>query len=67
MKAYIEVIESAHQASDRWLKLAKKRMKKLEIKNHAQFLFNLRYPTKAMVSMNDYLIQYFRNAGFNFI
>ncbi|MFX1455241.1 MAG: nitroreductase family protein [Promethearchaeota archaeon] len=67
LKAYIEVIESAHQASDRWLKLAKKRMKKLEIKNHAQFLFNLRYPTKAMVSMNDYLIQYFRNAGFNFI
>lgn len=67
LKAYIEVIESAHQASDRWLKLAKRRMKKLEIKNHAQFLFNLRYPTKSMVSMNDYLIQYFRNAGFNFI
>lgn len=67
LKAYIEVIESAKQGSDRWLKLAKRRMKKLGIKNHAQFLFNLRYPTEAMVSMNEQIIQFFRKAGFNFI
>jgi len=67
MKAYIEVIESTKQESDRWLKLAKRRMKKLKIKNHAQFLFNLRYPTKAMVNMNKDQIQAFRNAGFNFL
>ena len=66
MKAYIEVIESAKQESDRWLKLAKRRMKKLGIKNHAQFLFNLRYPTKVMVNMNDDQKQSFRRAGFNF-
>jgi len=66
MKAYIEVIEASKQQSDRWQKLAKKRLKRLEITNHAQFLFKLRYPTDAMVSMNEKLIQSFRNAGFNF-
>lgn len=66
MKAYIEVIESSKQQGDRWLKLAKKRVKRLDIKNHAQFLFKLRYPSKAMVSMNKELIKSFRNAGFNF-
>jgi nitroreductase len=67
LKAYIEVIESAKQDSNRWLKLAKRRMKKLGIKNHAQFLFNLRYPTEAMVSMNEQIIQNIRKAGFSFI
>jgi nitroreductase len=66
MKAYIEVMESSKQQADRWLKLAKKRVKRLNIKNHAQFLFNLRYPAKAMVSLNEDQIQAFRNAGFNF-
>lgn len=67
MKAYIEVIEAAKLQSDRWLKLAKRRMKKLGIKNHAQFLFRLRYPTEAMVNMNEDIIQSFKRAGFNFI
>ena len=66
MKAYIEVIEATKQEGDRWLKLAKRRMKKLGIKNHAQFLFNLRYPSKAMVSMNKDQIQSLKRAGFNF-
>ena len=67
MKAYIEVMESSKQEADRWLKLAKKRVKRLGIKNHAQFLFKLRYPAKAMVSLNDDQIQAFKNAGFNFL
>ena len=66
MKAYIEVIEATKQEGDRWLKLAKRRMKKLGIKNHAQFLFNLRYPSKTMVSMNKDQIQSLKRAGFNF-
>ena len=66
MKAYIEVIEASKQQGDRWLKLAKKRLKRLEITNHAQFLFKLRYPTKAMVGMNEKLSKSFKNAGFNF-
>jgi len=66
MKAYIEVIESSKQEGDRWLKLAKKRVKRLGIKNHAQFLFNLRYPAKAMVSLNKEIYKAFKNAGFRF-
>ncbi|MFX1425669.1 MAG: nitroreductase family protein [Promethearchaeota archaeon] len=66
MKAYIEVIESSKQEGNRWLKLAKKRIKRLDIKNHAQFLFKLRYPTEAMVNLNTHLIVSFKNAGFNF-
>jgi nitroreductase len=66
MKTYIEVIEASKQQSDRWLKLAIKRLKRLETANHAQFLFKLRYPTKAMVKMNEKLTQSFRNAGFIF-
>ena len=66
MKAYIEVIESSKQQGDRWIKLAKKRLKRLGIKNHAQFLFKLRYPAEAMVSMNKELIRSFRNAGYDF-
>ncbi|GAH44269.1 unnamed protein product, partial [marine sediment metagenome] len=65
-KAYIEVIEASKQQGDSWLKLAKKRLKRLEITNHAQFLFKLRYPTKAMVGMNEKLTKSFKNAGFNF-
>ncbi|MHA2008741.1 MAG: nitroreductase family protein [Promethearchaeota archaeon] len=66
-RAYIEVMEAKKQEEDRWLKLAKKRVSRLKIRNHAQFLFNLRYPSKAMVSMNKDQIQAFRKAGFNFI
>lgn len=65
LRAYIEVIEANKQNGDRWLKLAKKRLKRLKITNHAQFLFKLRYPTKAMVSMNERIIQSFRKTGFN--
>lgn len=64
-KAYIEVIEANKQYKHRWIKLVKKRMKTLEIKNHAQFLFKLRYPSKAMVELNEKQIQEFKNAGFN--
>ena len=67
MKAYIEVIEAKKQQNDRWLKLVKKRVSRLGIKNHAQFLFNLRYPSKAMVNMNEEQIQAFKRTVFNFI
>ena len=65
-KAYIEVLEANKQGSGYWMKLVKKRMKKLDIQNHAQFLFKLRYPSKAMVAQNDSLFQQMRNAGYEF-
>ena len=65
-KAYIEVLEANKQGSGYWLKLVKKRIKKLNIQNHAQFLFKLRYPSQAMVDQNNSLFQQMRNAGFEF-
>jgi nitroreductase len=65
MKAYIEVIEASKQGS-RWLDLTKKRVKRFGIQNHAQFLFELRYPTEAMVKFNNEQIQAFKRAGYNF-
>ena len=66
MKAYIEVIEASKQEGNNWLNLSKKRVKRLGIKNHAQFLFQLRYPAEAMVKFNDEQIQAFKRAGFDF-
>jgi len=65
-KAYIEVLEASKQQAGNWMELVKKRMKKLKIENHAQFLFKLRYPSKAMVKSNKPQIEELRNAGFDF-
>ncbi len=65
-KAYIEVLEANSQESGNWLKLVKKRIKSLEIQNHAQFLFKLRYPTEAMVKQSELIFEQMRNAGFKF-
>jgi hypothetical protein len=67
MKAYIEVIEASKQEGNKWLNLSKKRVKRLGIKNHAQFLFQLRYPAEAMVKFNGEQIQAFKRAGFDFL
>ncbi|MHA2393237.1 MAG: nitroreductase family protein [Promethearchaeota archaeon] len=67
LKAYIEVLEANEQGHGIWLKLAKKRISRLKIKNHAQFLFKLRYPTEAMVSLNEEQINAFKRAGFDFL
>jgi nitroreductase len=65
-KAYIEIIEADKQQTNRWMKLVKKRMKNLGIKNHAQFLFKLRYPSDSMVKMNKLQFKLFKEAGFEF-
>jgi hypothetical protein len=41
-------------------------MTRLEIRNHAQFLFNLRYPADIMLLLNQDLIESLKNAGFDF-
>lgn len=65
-KAYIEVLEAGKQQAGNWMKLVKKRIKRLKIENHAQFLFKLRYPSKAMIKSNQPQIEELRNAGFDF-
>ena len=65
-KAYIEVVEADKQQEQSWIEQAKKEMKKIEIKNNAQFLFKLRYPSEAMIKLNEKIINSIKNAGFNF-
>jgi hypothetical protein len=65
-RAYVEVVEADRQQDLGWLEDAKERMKKLDIKSNAEFLFNLRYPQRLMVGMNSRLIASLRKAGFDF-
>ena len=66
-KAFIETVEADKQGGEGWTEWAVEQMTKLEIRNNAQFLFNLRYPTDIMVQMNKHLIDSFNNAGFDFL
>lgn len=65
-KAFIETIEADKQGGEGWTEWAVEQMKKMEIRNDAQFLFNLRYPSHLMVQMNAELIASFKRAGFDF-
>lgn len=66
-KAFIEAVEADKQQSQSWVERVKEKMKKLEIRNNAQFLFKLRYPPEVMAKMNENLISAFKNAGFDFL
>jgi len=65
-RAYIESVERNRQDGPGWVEDAKERMKKLDIKSNAEFLFNLRYPQRLMVGMNSRLTSALRKAGFDF-
>jgi FMN reductase [NAD(P)H] len=65
-RAYVEVIEADRQDDFGWTERALKRMKKLDVKSNAEFLFNLRYPQRLMVGMNSRLIGAMKRAGFEF-
>ena len=67
-RIYVEAVEAGKQEKPEWAdpEWIKKEMKKLNIKNTAQFLFKFRYPSEEMVKMNENLIRAFKNAGFDF-
>ena len=65
-KAFIEVVEADKQHDKNWVEQAKEEMKKLEIKNNAEFLFKVRYPAEAMLKLNETIINSIKNAGFDF-
>jgi len=60
----VEALEADKQDTPKYIERVKKEMKRLEIRNNAQFLFKLRYPARVMVRLNQRLAQSFRNAGF---
>lgn len=64
-RTFVEVLEAKKLDKSTYLERIKEEMKRLEIKNNAQFLFKVRYPAKAMVQMNEHLKQSLKNAGFN--
>jgi nitroreductase len=65
-RAYVEVVEADAQHDDSWTAHAKERMERLDIRNSAQFLFELRYPQDVMVEFNGELLADFARAGFRF-
>lgn len=66
-RAYVEVVEADRQADTGWVDRARKRMDRLHIKSHAEFLFKLRYPTDVFVKMNRRVAEAIRDAGFGFL
>jgi FMN reductase [NAD(P)H] len=65
-RAFIEAVERDRQEQgEGWVDHVKERMKKLEIKSNAEFLFNLRYPADLMVGLNEEMVEAFKDAGFD--
>ena len=62
----MEAVEADAQKA-RWVEKIERDMKRLDIKSNAEFLFRLRYPSEAMVAMNEKLLESFREAGFDFL
>jgi FMN reductase [NAD(P)H] len=65
-RAYVESVEADRQDDLGWVERAKDRMKTLDIKSNAEFLFKLRYPQRIMVGMNSQILEAMREAGFVF-
>ena len=67
-RIFIEAVEADKQGKPEWAdpEWIKKEIKKLNIKNNAQFLFKFKYPSEEMVKLNENLIRAFKNAGFDF-
>ena len=65
-RAFVEVVEADKQGDGDWVGWAREKMDELNIRNSAQFLFELRYPQKVMVDGNAKLLASLRRAGFDF-
>ncbi len=64
-RVLVEAVEADGQGERRWLERATERMAKLAVKNHADFIFKIRYPADLMVDDNGEAIDKFRNADFD--
>jgi FMN reductase [NAD(P)H] len=64
-RTYQEALEANKQAAPAILELAKREIQRLDIQNHAQFLFKVRYPAEWMSQLNQRLLQSLKNAGFD--
>ena len=64
-RAFVEAVEADKQDTPAWVEAYKEEMKRLHIKNNAEFLFKLRYPCDRMVELKAEEIATFKNAGFD--
>lgn len=64
-RAFVEATEAARQETPAWLEAYRERMAELAIKNNAEFLFKLRYPSDRMVELKAEEIAAFKRAGFD--
>ena len=64
-RAFVEAVEADKQEGASWVEEYRGRMKEMAIKNNAEFLFKLRYPSDRMVEFKAEEIATFKNAGFD--
>ena len=64
-RAFVEAVEADEQETPAWVEAYKEEMNRLHIKNNAEFLFKLRYPSDRMVEFKAEEIATFKNAGFD--
>ncbi len=64
-RAFVEAAEADRQDTPAWVEAYRERMTELAIKNNAEFLFKLRYPSDRMVELKAEEIAAFKRAGFD--
>jgi hypothetical protein len=64
-RAFVEAVEADRQETPAWVEAYRERMTELAIKNNAEFLFKLRYPSDQMVEFKAEEIAAFKRAGFD--
>jgi hypothetical protein len=64
-RAFVEAVEADKQDTPAWVETYREQMKELEIKNNAEFLFKLRYPSDRMVEFKAEEVATYKRAGFD--
>jgi nitroreductase len=64
-RTFVEAVEADRQETPAWIEAYRERMTELAIKNNAEFLFKLRYPSDRMVELKAEEIAAFKRAGFD--
>ena len=64
-RTFVEAVEADKQDAPGWVEAYREQMKTLAIKNNAEFLFKLRYPSDRMVELKAEEIAAFKRAGFD--
>jgi len=64
-RAYVELVEAERQGEEAWPRVTRSRAKRLNVASNAQFLFELRYPSRALARGNRRIVESLGRAGFS--